>query len=37
MVYQFPDAEPIQELTVERFAGVDFANHPTKVGYFSIY
>lgn len=31
MVYQFPDAEPIQELTVERFAGVDFANHPTKV------
>ena len=31
MVYQFPDAEPVQELTVERFAGVDFANHPTKV------
>lgn len=29
--YQFPDAEPIQELTVERFAGVDFANHATKV------
>lgn len=31
MVYQFPDAEPIQQLTVERFAGVDFDNHPTKV------
>lgn len=31
MAYQFQDAEPIQELTVERFAGVDFANHPTKV------
>ncbi|MDO4287480.1 MAG: hypothetical protein Q4C40_07130 [Eubacteriales bacterium] len=29
--YQFPDAEPVQELTVGRFAGVDFANHPTKV------
>ncbi|MDO4173310.1 MAG: hypothetical protein Q4D42_00975 [Eubacteriales bacterium] len=29
--YQFPDAESVQELTVGRFAGVDFANHPTKV------
>ncbi len=29
--YQFPQPDEIQEITVERFAGVDFASHPTKV------
>lgn len=29
--YQFPDADGVQELVVEHFAGVDFANHATKV------
>ena len=29
--YQFPQADSVQQLTVERFAGVDFANHSTKV------
>ena len=28
--YQFSEAAQMQELTIERFAGVDFANHPTK-------
>ena len=29
--YQFSESQPIQEIIVERFAGVDFASHPTKV------
>lgn len=29
--YQFSEADAVQELTIERFAGVDFATHPTKV------
>lgn len=29
--YQFPQEDEIQQITVERFAGVDFASHPTKV------
>ena len=28
--YQFSEAAQMQELTIERFAGVDFANHPTR-------
>lgn len=28
--YQFSETTARQELTIERFAGVDFANHPTK-------
>lgn len=28
--YQFSESAQMQELTIERFAGVDFANHPTK-------
>lgn len=29
--YQFAAADEVQQITVERFAGVDFAAHPTKV------
>ncbi len=29
--YQFSEADTVQEITIERFAGVDFATHPTKV------
>lgn len=29
--YQFSSAQTVEEITVERFAGVDFASHPTKV------
>lgn len=31
MPYHFPYAEREREVTVERFGGVDFATHPTKV------
>ncbi|HIV67787.1 MAG TPA: hypothetical protein IAA32_02855 [Candidatus Butyricicoccus stercorigallinarum] len=29
--YQFPETDAVQQLSVERFAGVDFAAHPNKV------
>lgn len=29
--YQFSNADTVQEITVERFAGVDFSNHSSKV------
>ena len=31
MPYQFAQEQPVQEIMIDRFAGVDFASHPTKV------